>query len=174
MSTNNENKINNNEESQGELSSKEKASMTTQVKELIQKLIKNSLNNSLTKLESNSENKESTLKSIGKTSIDYLTKITKLIQEVDENTNKKKLKIEKPKIKKKESLKNIKKLVITQSNFEPRNERFSLENKTKKINKNKVEDIYNKTTTRFNTLNITKIINEKPKINKLQNIANKT
>ena len=60
------------------------------------------------------------------------------------------MKIEKPKIKKKESLKNIKKLVITQNNFKPRNERFSLENKTKKLNKNKVEDIYNKTTTRFN------------------------
>ncbi len=48
MCTNNENKINNNEESQDELASKEKPSITTSEKELIQKLLKQSLNNSLT------------------------------------------------------------------------------------------------------------------------------
>ena len=183
---NNDQKINIDEESTNEIPSNEnikqpkdlkQESMISSTKELIKKLIKESMNNSLTKLELNSENQYITLNSITKNSRNFQTKISKLLEEIDENLKKKEKEKQKQKskIKAKENFKNSKKMAATQSNFRSRNNKNLLEYKTKKLNKNKEKDINIKSTTGFNTLNNSKIIDEKPKKNnKIQNISNKT
>ena len=130
------------------------------------------MNNSLSKLEQNAENQKTTLNSLTKNSKDFQNKINKLLKEVDENIKKKEK--EKAKNKSKENFKNSTKMNATQSNFRSRNDKHLLEFKTKKLNKI-TRDILNKSTTRLNTLNNSKIIEEKPKKNnKIENIMNKT
>ena len=171
MSLNNNNqKTNIKEESPNENKKQQedlkKESIISSTKKLIQKLIKESLIKSLSKLELNAKNQNTTLNSITKNSIDLNNKINKLLKEVDKNIKKKEKEKEKAKNKSKEKFKNSKKLAATQSNFRPRNNKHLLEFKTKKINKS---------TTRLNTFNNSKIIGEKPKKNnKIENIMNKT
>ena len=181
MSENNEHKIKIKKESQGEIISNEnekknteKESKISNVKELIIKLIKGSLSNSLSYLELSHKKQDDTIKTIGKDCTNYISKLFQLTKEVRENTTKKELTKEKSKLKDKEK---IKKLIITQNNFRPKNEKVLIENKIKKLNKNEEKDINNKTHTRFNTLNNSKILDEKPKHNKIKSIkdiANKT
>ena len=180
MSEKNDNKIKNNKESQCELTSNEnkkqqkdikKESIIISAKELIIKIIKESLSNSLSILELNHKNQDIILKTMSKDSKDNILKLSQLTKEVKENTIRTELKKEKPKLKEKE---NFKKLEITQSNFRIKNEKAPTENKTKKLNKNKEKDIYNKTSSRFNTLNNSKILDDKPIHNRIKSIANKT
>lgn len=135
-------------------------------------MIKESLNNSLTKLELNTKNHNDALKSIIKNSKDFQKKISNLIIEVEENKKKKEKEKAKSKAKARENFKNSKKFASTQTNFRIKKETKLLENKTKKLSRN--NNFYNKNSTNSNTLNNSKVINEKPKnYNKIRNISNK-
>ena len=150
-----------------------KESVISSTKELIAKLIKTSLNFSLTKLEIITKNQNDKLKSIIKNSKDFQKKISKLIIEVDENKKKKEKEREKAKAKARENFKNSKKFISTQTNF--RKKETKLEFKTKKLNRNNNNNNNdNKSSSTFYTLNNSIIINEKPKnYHKIQNISNK-
>ena len=181
MSGKNEHKIKINEESQCKLTPNEnlkqmndlkKESPILSAKDLIIKLLKESLSNSLSTLEFNHKNQDANLKTISKDSKDNISKLLQLTKEVKENTIKTELKKEKSKLKEKE--KEYIKKTITQNNFRPKNEKVLIENKIKRLNKNKEKDIYNKTSTRFNTLNNSKILDDKPNHNRIKTLANKT
>ena len=137
-------------------------------KELIKKLLKDSLDNSLSKLELNTENQNKTLKSLSKTSSDFSTKVSNLINKVNESINKKEQE------KKKEHFKNSKKMASTQTNFRKKNDTINsnlLASKTKKLK----STTNNQSTSNFNTLNNSKITNDKSRnVHKFQTIANRT
>ena len=104
MSGKNEHKIKINEESQCKLTPNEnlkqmndlkKESPILSAKDLIIKLLKESLSNSLSTLEFNHKNQDANLKTISKDSKDNISKLLQLTKEVKENTIKTELKKEK-------------------------------------------------------------------------------
>jgi len=127
-------------------------------KELIKKLLQNSLNNSLEILESKNKNQKASLESISKNIKIYSKIISSFMLEVEANIKKKK---EKENAKKKEKFKKIRK--VTEFNLKAKFDKIkkNIINKPKKLAKK--EDILNKTITNFKEVNKKKFFKEKEK-----------
>ena len=128
-------------------------------KELIKKLLQNSLNNSLITLETRNKNLVASLETISQNINKFSKTISSFIREVDANTKKNK---EKEKAEKKEKFKKIK--TVTEYNLKSKFDKIkkNLKIKPKKLIKEE-EDIANKTISNFKEVNKKKFFRDKDK-----------
>jgi len=149
---------NDEKESNKELQDYNKNSISS-TKELIKKLLENSLNNTLTTIESRNKNQIASLDSISQNINQFSKKISNFILEVETNIKKNK---EKEKTEKKEKFKKIK--TVTESNLKSKFDKIknNLKIKPKRLKKEE-EDIGNKTISNFKEIHKKKFFRDKDK-----------
>ena len=150
-------RTNDEKESNKELQDNNKNAISS-AKELIKKLLQNSLNNSLTTLESKNKSQIASLDLNNKNINNYSKTISTFIFEVEANIKKNK---EKEKAKKKEKFKKIK--TVTEYNLKAKFDKIKNKLKIKPKKLTKEEDIGNKTISNFKEINKKKFFRDKDK-----------